>query len=321
MMISRILSTCVFEAASNSSTFIELPVGDLLAHRRIRRRDRSRPSVHRAVQRLGEDARRRGLAGAARADEEIGLREPVLLDGVLERPHDVLLPDDIVEGLRAVFAGENRVAHATTIECAICRLPMADWMTCATRRGLFLNSAIDNRAIGNFCCPSRMLGNLIGPEIKELIATRNFAALREALRTGRRPTSPSASPICAEEEQAVVFRLLPHAQATDVLEYLDSDAQQTVLKAMGHAEAARILNDMSRGRSHGAARGTAGRRGGADAAAALARGKGDRAVAAELSRGQRRPPDDAGFHQRSRRMDDPAGARSHPRARPATRRR
>lgn len=90
-----------------------------------------------------------------------------------------------------------------------------------------------------------MLGNLIGPEIKELIAERNFSALRAAFADW----SPADIAECITElpadEQAVVFRLLPHAQATDVFEYLDADAQQIVLKAMGHVEAARILNDMS----------------------------------------------------------------------------
>ena len=90
-----------------------------------------------------------------------------------------------------------------------------------------------------------MLGNLIGPEIKELIAERNFSALREAFIDWAPADVAECITELPEEEQAVVFRLLPHAQATDVLEYLDTDAQQTVLKAMGHAEAARILNDMS----------------------------------------------------------------------------
>jgi magnesium transporter len=90
-----------------------------------------------------------------------------------------------------------------------------------------------------------MLGNLIGPELKELIATRNFAALREAFADWSAADVAECITDLAEEEQAVLFRLLPHDQATDVLEYLDADAQQTVLKAMGSAEAARILNDMS----------------------------------------------------------------------------
>jgi magnesium transporter len=90
-----------------------------------------------------------------------------------------------------------------------------------------------------------MLGNLIGPEIKELIEERNFTALREAFRDWAPADVAECITELPEEEQAVVFRLLPHAQATAVLEYLDPDAQHTVLKAMGHAEAARILNDMS----------------------------------------------------------------------------
>jgi magnesium transporter len=90
-----------------------------------------------------------------------------------------------------------------------------------------------------------MLGNLIGPEIKELIAERNFSALREAFVDWDPADVAECITELAEEEQAIVFRLLPHAQATEVLEYLDSDAQQVVLKAMGHADAARILNDMS----------------------------------------------------------------------------
>lgn len=90
-----------------------------------------------------------------------------------------------------------------------------------------------------------MLGNLIGPEIKELIEARNFSAVREVFAEW----SPADVAECIwdlpEEEQAIVFRLLPHDQATEVFEYLDADAQQTVLKAMSNEAAANILNDMS----------------------------------------------------------------------------
>ncbi len=90
-----------------------------------------------------------------------------------------------------------------------------------------------------------MLGNLIGPEIKELIEERNFAALRSAFEDWAPADVAECITELPDDEQAIVFRLLPHAQATVVLEYLDLDAQQVVLKAMGHVEAARILNDMS----------------------------------------------------------------------------
>jgi len=90
-----------------------------------------------------------------------------------------------------------------------------------------------------------MLGNLIGPELKELIATRNFTALREAFADWSAADVAECITDLADDEQAILFRILPHAQATEVMEYLDADAQQVVLKAMGTAEAARVLNDMS----------------------------------------------------------------------------
>jgi len=90
-----------------------------------------------------------------------------------------------------------------------------------------------------------MLGNLIGPEIKELIEERNFTALREAFRDWNAADVAECLTELPEEEQAVVFRLLPHAQATEVFEYFEAEAQEKILKAMGHIDAARILNDMS----------------------------------------------------------------------------
>src|SRR5262245_41556895 len=90
-----------------------------------------------------------------------------------------------------------------------------------------------------------MLGNLIGPEIKELIEERNFAALREAFVDWAPADVGECLTELPEEEQAVVFRLLPHSQATQVSAYLEPEAQEHVLKAPGHIAAARILTDMS----------------------------------------------------------------------------
>ncbi|HEY2341538.1 MAG TPA: magnesium transporter [Chthoniobacteraceae bacterium] len=90
-----------------------------------------------------------------------------------------------------------------------------------------------------------MIGNLIGPEIRELIETRNFAALREAFADWTPADIAECLIELPEDDQVAVFRLLPHARATVVLEYLDADAQQHLLKAMGHESAVRFLNDMS----------------------------------------------------------------------------
>jgi len=92
---------------------------------------------------------------------------------------------------------------------------------------------------------SPVLGNLIGPEVKELIAARNFTALREAFADWSPADIAEAITDFHAEEQAIVFRILPHALATEVFEYLDSDTQQALLRAMGTADAARILNEMS----------------------------------------------------------------------------
>mmetsp|Transcript_38418 Transcript_38418/g.106772 ORF Transcript_38418/g.106772 Transcript_38418/m.106772 type:complete len:258 (-) Transcript_38418:416-1189(-) len=64
-----------------------------------------------AVQALGQDARHRRLADAARAGEQIGMVQPALGQGVGQGLHDMLLADELLETLRAVFAGQDLVTH------------------------------------------------------------------------------------------------------------------------------------------------------------------------------------------------------------------
>jgi len=90
-----------------------------------------------------------------------------------------------------------------------------------------------------------MIGTLIGPELKALIEARNFTALREVLGDFSPADIAELITDLPEEDKAIVFRLLPHVLATDVLEYLEPEAQHEMLKAMGREDAARILNDMS----------------------------------------------------------------------------
>ena len=69
------------------------------------RRRAGRPG---AVQGLREDPRHGGLARSARASKEIGLAHLIVLDRVLQRADDRLLPDDLVEALRAVLPVKGR---------------------------------------------------------------------------------------------------------------------------------------------------------------------------------------------------------------------
>src|SRR5438132_3527804 len=48
-----------------------------------------------------------------------------------------------------------------------------------------------------------------------------------------------------ENDQVIIFRVLPDALAADVFEYLDIDAQQQLLRAMAHEQVVSILNEMS----------------------------------------------------------------------------
>ena len=78
-----------------------------------------------------------------------------------------------------------------------------------------------------------------------MIDARNFGALRELFREW--PPADVAEVILdlPENEQVIIFRILPHALAADVFEYLDFDAQQKLLHAMAHEQVVGILNEMS----------------------------------------------------------------------------
>ena len=60
-----------------------------------------------AVEAAGQDAGARGLAAAARAGEEVGVVDPVRAQGLQQRLGDVLLADDLGEGLWPVAAVEG----------------------------------------------------------------------------------------------------------------------------------------------------------------------------------------------------------------------
>jgi magnesium transporter len=89
-----------------------------------------------------------------------------------------------------------------------------------------------------------MLGELLQPEIEELIAKRDFSALREALCD--LPTADIADVFVdfPPERVAVLFRILPREKATDVFEYLPVELQEPALRALGQEQVAAVLNEM-----------------------------------------------------------------------------
>ncbi len=72
-----------------------------------------------AVDGLGEDARGRRLAHAARPAEEVGVGEAAEADGVAERLRHVLLADHLTEGLRAVLPRGDLVARGAVVGAVV----------------------------------------------------------------------------------------------------------------------------------------------------------------------------------------------------------
>ena len=90
-----------------------------------------------------------------------------------------------------------------------------------------------------------MVGKILEPEIRSLIDGRNFGALREVFHEW--PPADVAEVILdmPEDEQVIIFRVLPAALAADVFEYIGIEEQQKLLRAMTHEQVVAILNEMS----------------------------------------------------------------------------
>lgn len=90
-----------------------------------------------------------------------------------------------------------------------------------------------------------MLSQLVKPEIIELIKQRNFVDLKEVLLDWTPADLADLILTIEEEEQILVFRLLPKELAADVFEYLDFDTQTNLIHALSKENFAEILNEMS----------------------------------------------------------------------------
>ncbi len=90
-----------------------------------------------------------------------------------------------------------------------------------------------------------MVGKLLAPEIKSLIDARDFNGLRELFKEW--PPADVADVILdlPEDEQVIIFRVLPATLAADVFEYIGIEEQQNLLRAMAHEQVVGILNEMS----------------------------------------------------------------------------
>lgn len=90
-----------------------------------------------------------------------------------------------------------------------------------------------------------MLGKLVQPEIEILVHSHDFGQLREVFADWAPADIAEVIVDLPQEDQVVIFRVLPQKQAAEVFEYLEAEDQQALLHAMGQEQAVRILNEMS----------------------------------------------------------------------------
>ena len=89
-----------------------------------------------------------------------------------------------------------------------------------------------------------MIADRIESDIKGLIQSRNFSALRETFKEWPLVDLADLITSLPEDEQVLVFRILPHDLAADTFAYLHFIAQQKLLKAMAREDVAKIVNEM-----------------------------------------------------------------------------
>ena len=90
-----------------------------------------------------------------------------------------------------------------------------------------------------------MLGQLLAPEIEEYLERRDFVGLREALSRLETPEVADLVGSLTHDRQALVFRILPRAMATETFEYLEPEPQKELVERLAKEQVTAILNDMS----------------------------------------------------------------------------
>lgn len=90
-----------------------------------------------------------------------------------------------------------------------------------------------------------MLGPVLQPEMRELLAKKDFATLKVALRELEAPDVAELLEELDSADQALLFRLLSHDVAADVFSLLSLENQEQLIQRLGQASLAAILNEMT----------------------------------------------------------------------------
>lgn len=94
-------------------------------------------------------------------------------------------------------------------------------------------------------CPKPKIFALFLPEIRQLVATKDFAQLKELLRGVHSTDLTRGWEDFTDQEKIIVFRLLSAKKAVEVFEDLKFSEQSFLLSNLDNAEVASVLNEMA----------------------------------------------------------------------------
>lgn len=89
-----------------------------------------------------------------------------------------------------------------------------------------------------------VLGALLGPDVVEMIESRDFTALRRSLTALPVQSVAEIFTDMSPNDVAIVFRVLPREFAADAFEYMPFEAQEPLLHCLGQEHVAAVLNQM-----------------------------------------------------------------------------
>ncbi|MCL2626403.1 MAG: magnesium transporter [Cystobacterineae bacterium] len=90
-----------------------------------------------------------------------------------------------------------------------------------------------------------MLGKLVGPDLEQMLANKEFGLVRETLEDLHPADIAEVLEEMPRESSALIFRIMPRNQATEVFEYLPVEEQSHIVRTFGTKALAAMLNEMA----------------------------------------------------------------------------
>jgi len=91
------------------------------------------------------------------------------------------------------------------------------------------------------------MNQALAPDIQNLIANKNWAAIRDAIADWPAPEIADLLLGLSKADRVIVFRVLPRAIAGEAFAYLNTEQQNQLLKELTDEETRQLLANLSPG--------------------------------------------------------------------------